>query len=432
MQQPQPARQPPPRPSTPTLTPAGAPVAPTHRVAPSRAAAPSGTLAAVEAAQRTTHQATFPAYPPAPPHVPSRSESRAQAITRVLGVLRTRVAAKAAVRPVFRAMDDDGEGGISHAEFVHAMRRWGLREPTQQLLWVAEAIDAAGEGRIKYENFSRAMASVDLEEGLMRPELKQALSVVRGEAMARAHQAEFPAARKGPSVSFPAAPSSLKGGAALLATGEAWSEWGGVPMPSCPPREEALEEDGASANSNKPGAQLRVEERAAARKRHKVQQALDSMRRQVEMHGSVAAAFRQLEATGDSKISSAELRQALKVRFNLELSDETAAGVVREFDVDGDGAISYAEFVMRLLGKSDIDAATGGATGAGGAHVVMKQADEDKVTAARVQAGAALDVSRRLRAATNLQDMKARLQAKYGNLRDAYRAIDMDSDNTLT
>jgi len=42
-----------------------------------------------------------------------------------------------------------GEGGISHAEFITAMRRWGLREPAQHLKWVAEAIDTAGEGRIK-------------------------------------------------------------------------------------------------------------------------------------------------------------------------------------------------------------------------------------------------------------------------------------------
>jgi hypothetical protein len=35
----------------------------------------------------------------------------------------------------------DGEGGISHSEFVQAMRRWGMRESSEQLHWVAQAID---------------------------------------------------------------------------------------------------------------------------------------------------------------------------------------------------------------------------------------------------------------------------------------------------
>ena len=57
----------------------------------------------------------------------------------------------------------------------------------------------------------------------------------------------------------------------------------------------------------------------------------------------------------DATISSTELRAALKQRFQLEMSDETAAAVIREFDQNGDGEISYGEFVQRLLGKDDID-----------------------------------------------------------------------------
>ena len=69
------------------------------------------------------------------------AESKAETVARVLNVLRTRTRGKAAVRPVFRAMDEDRRGGISHYEFVQAMRRWGMREPTEHLNWVAEAID---------------------------------------------------------------------------------------------------------------------------------------------------------------------------------------------------------------------------------------------------------------------------------------------------
>jgi hypothetical protein len=112
-------------------------------------------------------------------------------VARILKVLKTRTRAKAAVRPIFRAMDEDREGGISHAEFIQAMRRWGLRESTEQLNWVAEAIDSDGEGRIKYDAFARAMVSSEMEDGLLKPELKAALAVVRGEAAPHKHHQEF-------------------------------------------------------------------------------------------------------------------------------------------------------------------------------------------------------------------------------------------------
>ena len=76
-----------------------------------------------------------------------------------------------------------------------------------------------------------------------------------------------------------------------------------------------------------------LEERAAARKRHKVQVVLDTLRHQVEMHGSVAAAFRKLEVSKDANISSDELQIALKRRFNIDMSEETTKGVIKEFDV---------------------------------------------------------------------------------------------------
>jgi Ca2+-binding EF-hand superfamily protein len=275
-----------------------------------------------------------------------------------------------------------------------------------------------------------------MEDGFIAPELRGALDVARGRQPARAHRPEYPGAdiKHHP---MPEAPSSLRGGAAALSTKYAWSEWGGVPIPDVP-----LPLPGNPADSEMLGTRkmdgaggARLEERAAARQRHKVQKVLDALRSQVEMHGSVAAAFRKLEVSKDSTISSEELKQALKRRFNIEMSEETTRGVIREFDVDGDGEISYGEFVQRLLGKLDIDTTGGrdGARGGGGKHVEMESDTRDRqAAAAAVARSIELDAPRRHAAAISMDELKRRLHAKYANLRDAFRAIDVDSDNTLS
>jgi Ca2+-binding EF-hand superfamily protein len=110
--------------------------------------------------------------------------------------------------------------------------------------------------------------------------------------------------------------------------------------------------------------------------------------------------------------------------------------VIREFDIDGDGEIEYREFVQRLLGKFDIDGGEGGgrnaATGAGGKHVEMSADAAERKAQAAKRAGESLDLSRRHAAAQAMETMKQRLQTKYSNLRDAFRSIDVDSDNTLS
>ena len=243
-----------------------------------------------------------------------------------------------------------------------------MREPTEHLNWVAEAIDVRaaqhyhtssslsltpvplspytqtdGEGRIKYSSFSHAMVQAEMEDGLMKPDLRAALETIDGRGPPwRQHKAEFGAHSGGGPAAFPQAPSALRGGAAALSSKYAWSEWGGVPKPDAPlqavmnPDDAAkLEQANRATNNPRPGAAQRLEERAAARKRHKVQVVLDTLRHQVEMHGSVAAAFRKLEVSKDANISSDELQIALKRRFNIDMSEETTKGVIKEFDVSG-------------------------------------------------------------------------------------------------
>ena len=71
-------------------------------------------------------------------------------MSRVLSMLRARAVAKNAIRPMYRAMDDDQRGGVTHDEFVGYMRQLGLRESDRELRWVAEAIDASGPGEVEY------------------------------------------------------------------------------------------------------------------------------------------------------------------------------------------------------------------------------------------------------------------------------------------
>ena len=324
-------------------------------------------------------------------------------------------------------MDDDHKGGVSYGEFVVAMRHLGMRESPEQLRWVAQALDTGGHGCIVYSDFADAMVqSNEMEEGFIQSELQRALGVVHGTSTRALPPRPAGAPRTAPKA-YPQTPSSLKAG---------WSDANDVAAIQTATGEPQEEESVEVRKEKLARSARRVEERAAARKRLKVQQVLDTLRQQVEMFGSVAAAFRKLEVSGDSQISQEELSRALKRRFHIEMSDETAAGVMREFDEDGDGAISYQEFVKRLLGKSDIDYGEGsgrdGATGAGGRHVSMSEHDQDRKVAAQVQAGGALNPLRRHAAARAMEDLKKKLYSKHKNLRDAFRAIDVDADHSLT
>ena len=164
------------------------PAAPAHRPAPTaapaaaKAAVPSRAGAAAAGGAAAAAAAAAAGSGPGPGGRDGSASQREQVVARVLKILKTRTRQRGSVRPIFRAMDDDGWGGISHEEFVQGMRRWGLREPAYQLHWVAQAIDDKSEGCITYDSFSRAMVSNQMEEGMMQPELPHALKIATGEA----------------------------------------------------------------------------------------------------------------------------------------------------------------------------------------------------------------------------------------------------------
>jgi Ca2+-binding EF-hand superfamily protein len=58
---------------------------------------------------------------------------------------------------------------------------------------------------------------------------------------------------------------------------------------------------------------------------------------------SYAATFEIVDSNKDGHISAAELKQLMQA-LGEEITDETAAGVVKEMDANGDGEISLQEF----------------------------------------------------------------------------------------
>eukprot|EP00397_Hematodinium_sp_SG-2012_P002780 GEMP01002788.1.p1 GENE.GEMP01002788.1~~GEMP01002788.1.p1 ORF type:complete len:602 (+),score=113.76 GEMP01002788.1:79-1806(+) len=66
-----------------------------------------------------------------------------------------------------------------------------------------------------------------------------------------------------------------------------------------------------------------------------------------------SAAFRIFDANGDGKISKAELAEVLKSRGLLdEFGEQTIQGILQDVDQDGDGEISYDEFLIMMKGKA--------------------------------------------------------------------------------
>ena len=62
------------------------------------------------------------------------------------------------------------------------------------------------------------------------------------------------------------------------------------------------------------------------------------------------AEFRMFDKDGSDTVSAQELKQVLK-KFDVDISDETLDGMIKEADQDGDGSINYEEFMKIMSNK---------------------------------------------------------------------------------
>merc|ERR1712224_1021112 len=69
-----------------------------------------------------------------------------------------------------------------------------------------------------------------------------------------------------------------------------------------------------------------------------------------EIEEELIEAFKVCDPNGSGFISAAELRRVM-TNIGVELTDEEADEMIREADVDGDGQISYEEFVKIMIAK---------------------------------------------------------------------------------
>ena len=56
------------------------------------------------------------------------------------------------------------------------------------------------------------------------------------------------------------------------------------------------------------------------------------------------AEFQIFDKDGSGTVSAQELKEVLK-KFDVDISDETLDGMIKEADQDGDGSINYTEFI---------------------------------------------------------------------------------------
>ena len=319
-------------------------------------------------------------------------ESKEQVVERIMKHLRERMATKRIIAPVFREMDTDRSGQLSYDEFADAMRRLGFsRESDEKLKWVAEAMDADGDGNIDYTEFAQSVQrDHDVEQGLMGSEVVDAASGAQE--------------RRG-----------------VVDAGEVEAR-----PQSAASSKEAIEPAAAAAANA-----LRKKERAAEQERLKVQRLLNQLRTRLEERKNTAAVFRNLDSDKSGDISATEFSQSL-LKLGMPADDATVAQLMRELDVNADGAITYREFVERLLGRLDIDhtGSRRGARGAGGYQVEMVASESAKPPPPRRNPITSLQ---RHEALMLIEQLRERLRLRHANnVGKLFARLDINHDGLLS
>lgn len=285
------------------------------------------------------------------PPLPPQQRSRPPRLTlkeHIFQQLRERPAIQRIIRPVFRQLDEDRTGVVSHEKFAAGLRRLGVRNASgEELLELAREVDRNGRGCINYGAFATRLFESE-------PDASAAGAVSRkigGESGAdSAGAVEKQSGRQGKEggESSPAAPM----------------------RELAPPAPSALETKG-SGSSREEVMAARAARKQQLRERGQVQQTLNLLCAKLEAAGSIATVFGKFDGEMTAKIEPRDFQAALG-KLGIPASAELSRKVLLEFDIDSDGEVEYREFAQRLLAKMDVD--NTGARGSGGGRDAQRRA----------------------------------------------------------
>ena len=322
--------------------------------------------AAAPRRQRSRSPSRTQARSPSRTQARSRSQSRRRALlpedvqTEVRRVCRRD---PARVKELFGEMDRDGSGSLSREEFRRGLQRLEMRLGDEELYRVVDAFDADGDGRIDYGEFME-MA------GLERPRARaRSPSRTRSQSQSR-RRALLPedvqtevrrVCRRNPSRVKELFGEMDRDGSGSLSREEFRRGLQRLEMRLGDEElyrvVDAFDADGDGridygefmemAGLERPRARARPGRAAASRTRRM------SLSEHVEKEirracgrdpRRVKELFAEMDRDGSGTVSRSEFRRGLQ-RLNLRIEEEEIYDVVKAFDADGDGRISYREFM---------------------------------------------------------------------------------------
>jgi len=291
-----------------------------------------------------------------------REETKEEVVERIMTLLRTRMASKRIITPVFRDMDVDHSGQLDYDEFEAAMRRLGMNEPKQKLRWVAEAMDEDGNGTIEYVEFVNAVCQENnkKEDGLFGAEIKEAHREMKQDAEAKGTPRQMTGLAKARPGSKRHLIPEDKPGKTMQ---QAWAEKTEEMEAAVAARAAAEAAAAAERAAAEKVAAERAAVRAAGRREQEAARALEKvhsqLRTRIALLGSCAAMFRRT-ATSPPSITVSDVTNCL-ARCAIVMSDETRGRFYAQLGLDAaeqhGGVMQYRTFVRQLLTTANIDAA---------------------------------------------------------------------------
>ncbi|KAJ1448797.1 hypothetical protein M885DRAFT_449791, partial [Pelagophyceae sp. CCMP2097] len=279
----------------------------------------------------------------------------ATALRREMRRLKRRKGGDFALKDAFRRIDRNGSGAISRGELDAELDRLGVRLTARELDDVLARFDRDGDGRVDYDEFSRFAetakpgedAILDRLRALVRRALGDGLSLgdcfkhFDRDGSGDLDELEFERGLKKLGVSV----TSIE--VAHLMDEFASRRSGCI-------RYEDFSQAVSPAGESEPEGFVKF-----AAGDGDASNALRTLRREVDRFSrsrnfSLRGAFADLDRDGSGRVSGREFKRELS-RLGFEVSAAELDDLVMRFDADGDGLISYEEFVRLAEGDDDRD-----------------------------------------------------------------------------